>query len=130
MSIIRKSLIKSILSVSIVIIGSFNFSASAQSSSVASRVAIVTNENKTTIWVSDFPKKTSVVITDADNNLLSIITTNDYGAAFLSLPTAIKTLVTVKTLDGEIVTSNKAVIKATQQEPNVVATQPGILNKV
>ncbi len=117
-----------IVSIFIVISGYF-FTASAQSTSLRSRVAVVANESKTNIWVSDFPKKTSVVIMDNDDNLLSIISTNDFGAAYLSLPTNIKTTVIAKTLDGEIVVSNKAVLKEKQEEQTVVSDKNKDLNK-
>ncbi|HEX8460052.1 MAG TPA: hypothetical protein VF623_01425, partial [Segetibacter sp.] len=64
-----------LLTVTIVMCG-FSISASAQATTLKSRVAVVANEAKTNIWVSNFPKKTAVVITDADNNLLTIISTN------------------------------------------------------
>jgi hypothetical protein len=67
------------------------FSASAQEVTPKSRVAVVANESKTNIWVSDFPKNTSIIVFDSENNLLSILSTNKYGAAFISLPKGIKT---------------------------------------
>lgn len=120
---------KGFLFVALSLICSYYFTASAQNSALNSRVAVVTNETKTNIWVSDFPKKTSVVITDNENNLLSIISTNDFGAAYLSLPTSIKTTVIVKTLDGEIIVSNKAVLKNKQEEQTVVSNKNNDLNK-
>lgn len=113
---------KVFLIVAISFISSYYFTASAQNAALKSRVAVVSNETKTNIWVSDFPKKTSVVITDNENNLLSIVSTNDFGAAYLSLPTSIKNTVIVKTLDGGIIVSNKAVIKNKKAEQNVVTT--------
>ena len=121
---VKKGLVLVILSI---ILGSYFSTAYSQSSILNSRVAVVSNETKTNIWVSDFPRKTSVVITDNENNLLSIISTNDFGAAYLSLPTAIKTGIIVKTLDGEIKASNKAVIK--NKEQNVVSNENSDLNK-
>ncbi len=114
----------------IIMIAGFAYSASAQSSTLKSRVAIVSNENKTSIWVSDFPKKTSVVILDSEYNLLSVISTNDYGAAYLSLPAGIKSEIIAKTLNGEIVVSNKPVIKNDKQEQNVVSIEGENSNKI
>ena len=102
--------------VAIIAASSVFVNASAQSTVLSSRVAVVTNETKTNIWVSDFPKKTSIVISDNDDNLLSIVSTNDFGAAYISLPTSIKTTVIVKTLDGEIKVSNQAVIKKQDEQ--------------
>jgi hypothetical protein len=120
---------KSFLLVAVILITSHFITASAQNTNLNSRVAVVTNESKTNIWVSDFPKKTSVIITDNEDNLLSIISTNDFGAAYVSLPTRIKTTVIVKTLNGEIEVSNKAVIKNKQEEQTVVSNKNTDLNK-
>lgn len=102
--------------------GSCFFSASAQQKPLNSRVAVVSNETKTNIWVSDFPKKTSVVITDGNDNLLSIVSTNDFGAAYITLPTSIKTVVIAKTLNGEITVSNRAVVKDRPAETAAAVT--------
>jgi hypothetical protein len=129
MSTIAAKYLKAFLSVIIVItMISFN-TANAQSATLNSRVAVVANDTKTNIWVSDFPKKTSVIVYDSENNLLSILTTNDFGAAYLSLPKGIKTGVIVKTLDGGITVSNKAVVKNRQEEQNMVATYQDDSNK-
>lgn len=118
---------KVFLFVTLSIISSFYFNASAQNTASNSRVAVVSNATKTNIWVTDFPKKASVIITDSDNNLLSIVSTNDFGAAFITLPSSINGVV-AKTLDGEIIVSNKAVTK-NKSEENVVAAANGDLNK-
>jgi uncharacterized UPF0146 family protein len=94
-----------------------------------SRVAVVANDSKTNIWVSDFPKETSIVIYDTENNLISITSTNKFGAAFLSLPKGVKTGVIVKTIDGEISATNKSVVKYKQEEQNVVAAYQDDENK-
>ena len=114
---------------SIIVITGFGYSASAQNTAIKSRVSVVSNENKTSIWVSDFPKKTSVVIMDAEYNLISILSTNDYGAAYLSLPSAIKSEVFVKTLNGEIIVSNKPVINGDTKQQNIVSMVPDHSNK-
>ena len=107
-----------------IIITLVSFSAvSAQSNTSKSRIAVVSNESKTNIWVSDFPKQTSIVVLDSENNLLSIVTTNQYGAAFISLPQGINTEVTVKTLNGEVVASKKAAAQKMKAEENVVSNE-------
>lgn len=113
---------KGFLVAALIIISGICLTASAQTTTLNSRVAVVTNETKTNIWVSDFPKKTSIVISDNDDNLLSIISTNDFGAAYISLPTSIKTTVIVKTLDGEIKASNQAVMKKHEEQTAVSGT--------
>ena len=120
--------IKVILAVVAIAI-SMNSSVCAQGTALKSRVAVVTNEVKTNIWVSDFPKNTSVVIYDGENNLISITTTNNYGAAFISLPKGVKSGVIVKTIDGEISASNKSVIKNRQEEQNMAANYQDDSNK-
>ena len=95
----------------------------AQTTPSKSRIAVVSNESKTNIWVSDFPKQTSIVVMDSENNLLSMITTNQYGAAFISLPAGINTEVIVKTLNGEVSVSKKAVAQKIKEEENVVSIE-------
>ena len=118
---------KTILAI-IILVVSFN-TLSAQDNGTKSRVAVVANDQKTNIWVSDFPKNTSIVIYDSNDNLLSITTTNAYGAAFLSLPKGVKIGVVVKTIDGEISVSNKSVIKNIQPEQNIVSNYLDDSNK-
>ena len=122
-SLITKMLLTIILSVIMV-----NFT-SAQSVSEQSRVAVVANEVKTSIWVSDFPKNTTIIVYDSENNLLSILSTNNYGAAYLSFGKKIKTGVIVKTTDGEITVSNKTVIKNKQEEQNTASNFQDQLDK-
>lgn len=101
-----------------------SFSASfAQNNTSKSRIAVVSNENKTNIWVSDFPKQTSIVVLDAENNLLTMVTTNQFGAAFISLPQSVNADVIVKTLNGEVMVSKKAVVQKVNVEESVVATE-------
>jgi hypothetical protein len=119
---------KSFLFVAFVSISSLFITASAQKGTTSSRIAVVANETKTSIWVSDFPKKTSILILDNDDNLLSIVSTNDFGAAYITLPTSIKSTVIVKTLDGEIKASNQAVIKKTEAQ-TAVSTASKDVNK-
>lgn len=107
---------KAFFVVAFVSISSLFLTASAQNAPAVSRIAVVTNETKTNIWVSDFPKKTSIVISDNDDNLLSIVSTNDFGAAYITIPTSIKSTVIVRTLDGEIKASNQAVNKKTEAQ--------------
>lgn len=85
----------------------------------ASRIAVVASAEKTNIWISDFPKSSSVVVFDQDDNLISIVSTNEFGAAFISLPKRITTTIHAKTVNGEISVSNKAVVGAVSQ--NIVS---------
>ncbi len=87
-----------------------------------SRVSAITSGNKTNVWISDFPKQTSVILTDSDNNLLSIVTTNNFGSAFISLPAAVNADVVVKTLNGEVVATNK-VADAKLKDQNLTANE-------
>lgn len=113
----------------VVFIFCLNITVSAQSNESKSRVAVFTSDVKTNIWVSDFPKNASIVIYDGDNNLISITTTNNFGAAFLSLPKNLKSGVIVKTIDGEISATNKTGNKNNQQEQNIVSTDQDDSNK-
>jgi hypothetical protein len=118
----------SFLLVAFFLLSSVCLTASAQNTTLNSRISLVTNDTKTNIWISDFPKKTSIVIFDTDDNLLSIVSTNDFGAAYVSLPTSVKTRVIVKTLNGEVKASNEAVIKKQDEQtalsaPNKDATK-------
>jgi len=123
------NIFKGILSLIVFAICIGSSSLFAQTTLPKSRVAVVANEAKTNIWVSDFPKQTSIIIYDTENNLLSITSTNSFGAAFISLPKGIKTGIVVKTVDGEVSASNKSVIKNKQEEQNVVATYQEEQNK-
>ena len=76
-----------------------------------SRVSIDTGENQTKIWVTDFPKNTSVVIFDIDYNLISVVSTDDYGSAYINVNETIKNWIYAKTLNGEIIVTNKPIIK-------------------
>ncbi len=114
--------------VTVIILSIFSFSAEAQTSA-KSRIAVVTNDVKTNIWVSDFPKQSSVVIVDGENNILSMTSTNEYGAAFITLPQGVNSTVTVKTLNGEVSVSNKAVVKKVKEEENVVSNERDNTNK-
>lgn len=104
-------LLKVVVPFIFILINGFKNPAAAQTAGSASRISVVSNDSKTKIWISDFPKKTNVVITDVDNNLLSLISTNEYGAAFVVIPAGIKTDLIVKTMNGEISATNKTVIR-------------------
>ena len=114
--------------VTVIILSIFSFSAEAQTST-KSRIAVVTNDVKTNIWVSDFPKQSSVVVVDGENNILSMTSTNEYGAAFITLSQGVNSTVTVKTLNGEVSVSNKAVVKKVKEEENVVSNERENTNK-
>jgi hypothetical protein len=72
-----------------------------------SQLTVTATGSKTNILVTGFPPKTTVVVFDNENNLLSIVSTNDEGAASLTLPADIKNTIYVKTLNGEIMVSSK-----------------------
>jgi hypothetical protein len=72
-----------------------------------SQLTVTATGSKTNILVTGFPPKTTVVVFDNDNNLLSIVSTNDEGTASLTLPADIKNTIYVKTLNGEIMVSSK-----------------------
>ena len=102
--------VKSIFAV-LVLLAGLSTGASAQDikagSYTKSTVTVVTTENKTNISVSNFPKQTRVVIFDSEDNLISIISTNNTGAASITLPKTVSGTVYAKTLNGEILVSNK-----------------------
>ena len=120
------NILKAFFAISIIAL-SMN-TASAQTAA-KSRIAVVANDIKTNIWVSDFPKNTSIAIYDTENNLLSMTSTNDYGATFLSLPRGLQSGIVVKTIDGEISASNKVISKNKQTEQNIVFTYQDDSNK-
>ena len=86
-----------------------------------SRVAVTATETKTNIWVSDFPKNSTVLLVDADKNILSIVSTNDFGTAFLSLNKAIKTAIVARTMNGDIYVSNEPIIKESKKDAETAA---------
>ncbi len=100
----------------IVSLTALSLSASAQQATSKSRVAVVAGETKTKIWVTAFPKKVNIVIMDSENNMLSMTTTNEYGAAYITLPAGVATSVIVKTLDGTTEVSNKSAVKTSHEE--------------
>lgn len=112
------SSLKAIIAV-IISLSALSLSASAQEAKTTSRVAVVANEIKTKIWVSDFPKNTTVVVMDSENNMLTLTTTNQFGAAYIALPAGTSAKVTVKTLDGGVVASN---FTKAQHEESVAST--------
>ena len=103
---------------------------SAQQKAPISRVAITVDHANTNIWISDFPIKTKVMLVDADDNILSIITTNQYGAAFTQLSKSVYTQVTARTLNGELQVVNTAVIKSASANEPLAAGDKKVGNKV
>lgn len=89
-----------------------------------SRLAVVASETKTNIWVSDFPKSTSVVLFDEDDNLITIVSTNEFGAAYISLPNSITSTIFAKTMNGEITVSNKAKLNNKQEQNVAIKSEP------
>ena len=103
---------------------------SAQQKAPISRVAITVDHANTNIWISDFPIKTKVMLVDADDNILSIITTNQYGAAFTQLSKSVYTQVTARTLNGELQVVNTAVVKSASANEPLAAGNKKAGNKV
>ena len=81
-----------------------------------SRVAVTATDTKTNIWITDFPKNSTVLLVDADKNILSIVSTNDFGTAFLSLNKAIKTTIVARTMNGDIYVSNEPITKESKKD--------------
>jgi hypothetical protein len=95
-----------------------------------SQLTIIAADSKTNIVVTGFPAKTTVVVFDDQNNLLSIVSTNNDGAVSLTLPSNIKNTIYVKTLNGEIVVSGKT-INESEKGPEIFAMKKRtVLNRV
>ena len=103
---------------------------SAQQKAPISRVAITVDHANTNIWISDFPIKTKVMLVDADDNILGIVTTNQYGAAFTQLSKSVFTQVTARTLNGELQVVNTAVVKSALANEPIAAGDKKTGNKV
>ena len=103
---------------------------SAQEKAPLSRVAITVDDANTNIWISDFPVKTKVMLVDADDNLLGMLTTNQYGAAFTKLSKPVYTQLTARTLNGELQVVNTAVVKSASSNEPVAAGNKKTGNKV
>ena len=93
-----------------------------------SRVAVIATETKTNIWVSDFPKNSTVLLVDADKNILSIVSTNDFGTAFLSLNKAIRTAIVARTMNGDIYVSNEPITKENKKDAETAAVATNTIN--
>lgn len=101
----------------------FYNNANAQEKAPISRVAITVSHANTNIWISDFPVKTKVMLVDADDNLLGVVTTNQFGAAFTQLSKSVYTQVTARTLNGELQVVNTAVVKPVSGNEPVAASE-------
>ena len=117
---------RSFIALLAVVLSIVTTSAQTAGTELKSRLAVVAAENKTTIWVSDFPKSTSVILFDEEDNLISIVSTNEFGAAYISLPKSITTTIFAKTMNGEINVSNKA--KLTNKSEQNVAVKSETIN--
>ena len=117
---------RSFIALLAVVLSIVTTSAQTAGTELKSRLAVVAAENKTTIWVSDFPKSTSVILFDEEDNLISIVSTNEFGAAYISLPKSITTTIFAKTMNGEINVSNKA--KLTSKSEQNVAVKSETIN--
>jgi hypothetical protein len=117
------------LLLALVVVAATNNKSFAQNTTSISRVAITVADSKTSIWISDFPKKTTVMLIDGDNNLLGIISTNEYGAAYTSFSKPVLSVITARTLNGEINVNNKAVLKSEKIQEAVAVSENKIDNK-
>lgn len=91
-----------------------------------SRVAVLATDTKTNIWVSDFPKNTTIVVLDSDLNLLKVTSTNNFGATFMTIPQTLTKEVTVKTLNGEVIATK---IPLNKKEETMVVVEVGKTTK-
>lgn len=105
-------------------------SAIAQAKPLISRVAVKEEQGHTKIWISDFPVQTKVLLVDAEDNILGVVTTNQFGAAFTQLSKAVYTQVTARTLNGELQVVNTAVIKPVSENEPVAVSEKKTEDKV
>ena len=104
--------------------------AAAQNKALISRVAITIDQSHTKIWISDFPVKTKVILVDAEDNILGVVTTNQFGAAYTQLLKSLYTQVTARTLNGELQVTNTAIVKAPASSEPIAASESKAGNKV
>ena len=104
--------------------------AAAQDKAFISRVAITIDQSHTNIWISDFPAKTKVILVDAEDNILGVITTNQFGAAYTQLSKLVYTQVTARTLNGELQVANTAIVKALASSEPIAASESKACSKV
>ena len=104
--------------------------AAAQDKALISRVAIIIDQSHTKIWISDFPVKTKVILVDAEDNILGVVTTNQFGAAYTQLLKSVFTQVTARTLNGELQVTNTAIVKAPENSEPIAASESKAGNKV
>lgn len=117
MNQISSSILKNVCILSVLVFASL-CKVGAQTNS---RVAVTSTENKTNIWVSDFPKNSTVLLIDGERNILSIISTNEYGSAFLSLDKTIICSVIARTMNGDIYVTNEPTVKSRNKEAETAA---------
>ncbi|MDB5192040.1 MAG: hypothetical protein JWQ96_1603 [Segetibacter sp.] len=72
-----------------------------------SKVTVVPGKNQIGIYITGFPANTSVVVFDDEDNLISVVSTNKFGDAFIAADATIKNIIYAKTLNGEIIVTNK-----------------------
>jgi hypothetical protein len=84
-------------------------------------VEVNTEKNKTSISVTGFPKNATILVVDENFNLLSVGSTNSLGKAVIKLNKEIKTVITVRTINGDYQVSNKV----EGEEPDTGIGMPG-----
>jgi len=89
-----------------------------------SKLSVTVDSSKTNLVVTGFPAKTSIVIFDDQNNLLSVISTNVSGSACVMLPSPSKQTFYAKTLNGEIIVSGKTGNEATRTKELLAVNTP------
>lgn len=67
-----------------------------------SRIAVTSNTESTKIYLSDFPANSLIIISDAENNLVSVVTSNNFGAAVIHISKQITKNITAKNIEGNI----------------------------
>ena len=123
--------VKTFLSLLLLLSISFlNNTASAQEKALISRIAITVDQSYTNIWISDFPVKTKVILVDAEDNILGVVTTNQFGAAYTKFSTLVYSQITARTLNGELQVANTAVVKAIAPTDAIAASDKKAGDKV
>lgn len=63
------------------------------------------------------------MLVDSENNLLGIISTNEYGAAYTTIDKPVLSAIVARTLNGEINVTNKAIVKTEIQHEAIASTE-------
>ncbi|MCY7421853.1 MAG: hypothetical protein LH478_08950 [Chitinophagaceae bacterium] len=122
---------KTLLSLLLLLSISFlNNTASSQEKPLISRVAVTVDQWHTNIWISDFPVRTKVILVDAEDNILGVVTTNQFGAAYTQFSKLVYLQVTARTFNGELRVSNTAIVNAVASTDANAASEKKAVDKV